>query len=77
MSNIQTLVNALSVAQSRGGKIVASTDTTYSIATKSGIVVAPRSAGDTYAVGDSIKVTPDGVILGKVRSISSLPVYYV
>lgn len=77
MSNIKKLVNLFGVAQSRGGRIIAATETTYSVATRSGVVVAPRTQGATYSVGDNVKVTQDGVILGKVRSTSSLPVYYV
>lgn len=76
MSSLKKFISAVTANAVISGKVVASAGTTMSVATRSGVVVVPRGGASLYAVGDEVKVA-NGTIVGKVRDISSLPVYEV
>jgi hypothetical protein len=76
MSHIKQFLSAVGQAAPRNGKVVAVSNTTMSLATKLGVLVVPRDQISAYNVGDTVKVV-NGVVVGKVRDVSSLPVYEV
>ena len=76
MSSLKKFISAVTSSAVISGKVVASAGTTLSVATRSGVVVVPRGEASLYAIGDEVKVA-NGTIVGKVRDISSLPVYEV
>lgn len=76
MSGIRSLLNVISGKKIDSGRIVASTETTLSVATRAGVMVVPREALSPYSIGDEVKVA-NGAISGKLRSTDTLPVYYV
>ncbi len=76
MSKVKSLIDALTVGASSSGRVVGATETTISVATRTGVVVVPKDSMNLYAVGDEVKVA-NGTVVGKVRGTDSLPVYYV
>lgn len=77
MSILKNFISSLTLpSATTAGKVVASTEVSLSVATRSGVIVVPRERTSLYAVGDEVRVA-NGVISGKVRSTSSLPVYEV
>lgn len=76
MTTVKKLISALSTPRTSSGKVVASTETTLSVATRAGVVVVPRERVSLYAVGDEVRVA-NGMIAGKVKDTASLPVYHV
>jgi hypothetical protein len=76
VSHIKQFLAAVGNAAPRNGKVVAVSDTTMSLATKSGVLVVPRDQISAYNIGDTVRVV-NGMVVGKVRDVSSLPVYEV
>lgn len=76
MTTVKKLLEAVSAPRASSGKVVASTETTLSVATRAGVIVVPRERTTLYTVGDEVRVA-NGMISGKVKDTASLPVYYV
>lgn len=76
MSGVKRLVSLLSRGDSVQGRVVSATETTLSVATRSGVVTVPRNSLTPYAVGDEVTVK-GGAISGRKKDTSLLPRYYV
>lgn len=76
MSGVRKLVGLLARGDSVQGKVVSASETTLSVATRSGVVTVPRSTVTPYAVGDEVTVR-GGAITGRKKDTSLLPRYYV
>lgn len=76
MTTLKKFVSAVSATLSTTGRVVAATETTLSVATRTGVVLVPKNRNDLYSVGDEVKVS-NGAIAGKIKDTSSLPIYHV
>jgi hypothetical protein len=58
------------------GEVVGVTDTVVSVRSSSGVIDARKIDSVAYMAGDHVLVC-DGLVRGKVKSASTIPVYYV
>lgn len=76
MSTIRLFLDAALSSSVKQGRIIGSTETSFSVATRDGVKVVPRDTITPYAVNDEVRLV-NGQLSGKLRSAASLPIYYV
>lgn len=76
MSVINDLKKAIVGRKEISGSVVAVTNAGLKISTSMGIIETQGVGAQVYKAGDKVKLE-NGIVVGKMRSDASRPVYYV